>query len=163
MTEKVTRAELIEKLAQTLSVNRWDSAAEQAEDLVDLYWDTEVRPVGAASGEVRTVSSTGAEKGVKLERFDLIPALPLTLAARHFGVGASKYAERNWERGYEWSKSFAALNRHLWLFWSGEDVDEETGSLHIVAAMWHAMVLTEFMHTHPEFDDRVKTKENDNG
>jgi hypothetical protein len=107
--------------------------------------------------EVRSTSSTGAEKGTKLARYDLIPAGPLRQLAEHYGVGSAKYADRNWERGYEWSKSFAALNRHLWAFWSGEDIDEETGSPHIVAVMWHAAALAEYRSTHPEFDDRPTT------
>lgn len=99
-------------------------------------------------------SSTGARKEIKLARFDLIPAGPLRQLAEHFGVGAKKYAERNWELGYQWSLSYAALNRHLWAFWGGEDIDPETGSPHMVAVMWHSAVLLEFARTHPEFDDR---------
>ncbi|QNJ56889.1 hypothetical protein SEA_REINDEER_79 [Mycobacterium phage Reindeer] len=110
-----------------------------------------------SANEVMTVSSTGAQKAENDERYDLIAAEPLRKLAKHFGVGAKKYADRNWEAGYEWHKSFAALNRHLWQFWNGEDIDPETGSPHIVAVMWHAMVLTEFMETHPEFDDRPNT------
>lgn len=253
--------------------------------------------------EIRSVSSTGAEKGTKLERFDLIPDIPLRMLARHYGVGARKYTrkglctcglesagatprfmpsdsadpatsvisssatpntlsdngsttgngekstgstsfsgsghesgsptstttgatasqqmstrptskspaasaeshldtsttitspgrsgadsataatsasdiskggspstgtqhlpgcgaltihsgERNWELGYEWSKSFAALNRHLWAFWGGEDIDGETSMPHMIAVAWHALALVEFSITHPEFDDR---------
>lgn len=104
--------------------------------------------------EVRSVSATGGEKGTKLERYDLIPDIPLRMLARHYGIGAQKYAERNWERGYEWSKSFAALNRHLWSFWGGEDIDAETSMPHMIAVAWHALALVEFCITHPEFDDR---------
>lgn len=107
-----------------------------------------------SAGETISTSSTGAQKAGNDERYDLIPAEPLRLLAKHFGTGAKKYAARNWEGGYEWSKSFAALNRHLWQFWAGEDIDPETGSPHMVAVMWHAAALTEYMSTHPEFDDR---------
>lgn len=106
--------------------------------------------------EVRTVSSTGGEKGVKPERFDLIPTGPLTDLARLYGRGAEKYAARNYERGYEWSKSFGAMQRHAWLWWSGEDTDEETGVPHVINVAWHAFALCLFMTTHPEFDDRPK-------
>lgn len=92
-----------------------------------------VPPVNA--GEVRTTSSTGGQKGVKLARFELIPTGPLKAVAEHYGKGAEKYEDRNWERGYEWSKSYAALQRHLNAFWSGEDIDEETGSPHLAAAV----------------------------
>lgn len=113
-----------------------------------------VEPVVVGTGEVRSVAASGAEKGVKLERFDLIPAGPLRDLARHYGAGSRKYADRNWERGYEWSKSFAALQRHIWAFWGGEDIDEETGSRHVIAAAWHCFLLAEFADMHPELDDR---------
>lgn len=107
--------------------------------------------------EVMHISSTGAQKCGNDERYDLIAAEPLRLLAHHYGMGARKYADRNWEAGYEWSKSFAALNRHLWQFWAGEDVDEPTGTPHIMAAAWHCFALCEYMKTHPEFDDRPST------
>lgn len=105
--------------------------------------------------EVRiTHPTTGASKGVKLQRYDLIPVEPLRMLAELYGKGAFKYDERNWEKGYEFSKSFSALQRHMWLFWSGEDLDEEMGLPHTVCAAWHAFVMTEFLSTHPEMDDR---------
>jgi hypothetical protein len=106
--------------------------------------------------EVRTVSSTGGEKGTKVERHDLIPEHPLRTLATLYGRGAAKYEDRNWERGYEWSKSYAALQRHAHAFWSGEDIDPEMGLPHIIAVAWHAFALAEFMERHPDFDDRPK-------
>lgn len=104
--------------------------------------------------EVRVVSETGGEKGQKLARFDLIPVGPLTALAEQFGAGAAKYADRNWEKGYPWSLNYAALLRHLTAFWGGEELDPETGTPHLAAVEWHAMVLLEFTRTHREFDDR---------
>jgi len=83
--------------------------------------------------EVRTTSSTGGEKGMKDERHSLIPTEALAAVARHYGIGARKYADHNWRRGYEWSKSYDALQRHAQAFWGGEDIDEETGSPHMAA------------------------------
>lgn len=113
------------------------------------------------TNEVRSISSTGAEKGTKLARFDLIPAQIMFELAEHYGRGAEKYADRNWEKGYEWSKSYAALNRHLWAFWNGEDIDPETGSKHIVAVIWHGIALAQFMNQHPDFDDRANPSSDD--
>lgn len=110
------------------------------------------------TGEVRTVSSTGAEKGMKPQRFDLIPIDPLTLLAELYGEGAKKYSEHNWRAGYEWSKSYAAALRHLTQFWNGEDIDEETGKPHVICVIFHMMTLAQFMKDHPEFDDRYKDK-----
>lgn len=73
--------------------------------------------------ETRTTSSTGGQKGVKLARFDLIPAGPLRELAEHYGRGARKYASHQWRQGYEWSKSIAALGRHFNDFQAGKDYD----------------------------------------
>lgn len=108
--------------------------------------------------EVRITNPlTGGQKGSKLERFDLIPIDPLTELARHYGKGAAKYDANQWRKGYNWSLSYAALQRHLTAFWNGEDYDEETGSPHMVAVAWHAFALLEFMNSCPELDDRYGT------
>lgn len=104
--------------------------------------------------EVRTTSSTGGEKGVKPERYDLIPVEALAQVARLYGNGAKKYKAHNWRQGYEWSKSYAALQRHANAFWQGEDIDPEMGLPHLAAVVFHALALMTFMDEFPEFDDR---------
>lgn len=106
--------------------------------------------------EIRSVSSTGAEKGVKAAALNLVPTGPLMKLAEHYNAGAKKYAEHNWRGGYEWSKSYAALMRHALQFWDGQDNDEETGTPHMAAVAFHAFALLEYAETHPEFDDRYK-------
>lgn len=49
--------------------------------------------VRVTSGEVRVTSETGASKGSKLARFDLIPQDALWELAEHYGKGAEKYDE----------------------------------------------------------------------
>ncbi len=122
----------------------------QEGDVVDVY------SFSADRGEVRSVSSTGAEKGTKIERFDLLPTQALAKIARHYGVGAAKYAPNNWRKGYEWSKSYAAMMRHANEFWAGEDMDEETGCLHLASVIFHAMALMVFIDEQPHYDDRFK-------
>lgn len=93
-------------------------------------------------GEVRVVDpTTGGEKGRKLARFSLIPRDFLWALAEHYGRGARKYDDRNWERGYQWSLSLDALDRHLAQWLMGEDDDPETGSSHLVAVAWHVIAL----------------------
>jgi len=106
--------------------------------------------------EIKTTSVTGGQKGVKLERFDLIPIRPLEELARLYGYGATKYAPRNWQKGYEFSKSYASLLRHLVAFWNGEDFDEETGCHHLSSVAFHAFALMEFnsYKEYNQFDDR---------
>ncbi len=107
--------------------------------------------------EVRSVNeATGAEKGVKLERPDLIPVEALRELATHYGRGSEKYDDHNWRKGYEWSKSYAALQRHANAFWGGEDLDPELGTKHVIAVAWHALTLATYMDEHPELDDRYK-------
>ncbi|AXH46895.1 DUF5664 domain-containing protein [Mycobacterium phage Aminay] len=110
-----------------------------------------------SDNETMNVSTTGGQKAGNLERYDLIPAEPLRRLAEHYGRGALKYADDNWRKGYDWRLSFAALNRHLWQFWAGEDIDAETGTPHIIAVAWHAFTLAEFAEIHPEFDTRLTT------
>lgn len=98
------------------------------------------------SEEVRIKDpTTGGEKGSKIERFSLIPPEFTWALATHYGIGARKYAEKNWERGYKWSLSLDALERHLNQWKRGEDIDEETGSHHLVAVAWHACALFIFI------------------
>ncbi len=107
--------------------------------------------------EIRSVDpDTGAEKGVKQARYDLIPAHALEALAEHYGRGTRKYADRNWETGYAWGKSFAALMRHAWAWWRGEDIDAETGSSHMTAVAWHALALYTFQQRNKGTDDRPK-------
>lgn len=110
-------------------------------------------------GEVRYVSSTGGEKGVKPERLDLIPREGLEAIARVYAFGAEKYADHNWRRGYEWGKSYAALQRHLLAFWAGETFDEESGLPHLAHAGFHVMALLTWLEQDgegSEFDDRYR-------
>lgn len=119
-----------------------------------------VTPMSAENGqptEVRvTDPTTGGQKGQKLQRFDLLPVVPLRQIAEVYGLGARKYADRNWEKGYAWSLSYGAMMRHLNAWWSGEDNDPELGTCHLANAGFHILALLEFMRTHPEKDDRVK-------
>jgi len=96
-------------------------------------------------GEVRVVDpDTGGAKGQKLARFDLLPWDTLAQVATLYGVGAQKYEERNWEKGYAWGLSMAALHRHLAAFWSGENTDKETGQPHLACVIFHALALLTF-------------------
>lgn len=118
-------------------------------------------PVNLDVQVVRQTSETGGQKDSKPARFDQIPTLPLRLLAERYGYGNSKYPTQpgevdNWRKGYPWSLSYAAMQRHLNAFWAGEDMDPETGQPHLIAAAWHAFTLTQWMHD-PEmkkFDDR---------
>jgi len=109
------------------------------------------------NGEVRTTSSTGGEKGVKPEEYSLIPWDAMDEVARVYAFGAEKYASHNWRKGYEWSKSFSSLCRHIFAFWRGDDRDPESGLSHLAHAAFHVLGMLSFWldpERYGQFDDR---------
>lgn len=116
----------------------------------------------AVSGEVRmTNATTGAQKGAKDAKYNLIPVGALEELAKLYGFGSKKYAPRNWERGYEFSLSYDALQRHANQWWGGENIDSETQLSHLASVAWHAFTLFTLLQTHPELDDRPSKQENE--
>jgi len=109
-----------------------------------------------AEDEVRVVDpETGGAKGTKLARFDLLPPDAMWAVAEQYGRGSLKYEDRNWEKSYSWSLSFAAMMRHAWQFWGGEDIDADSGSPHMAAVAWHALALLTFYLREIGTDDRA--------
>lgn len=114
-----------------------------------------VRPAKAA--EVRVTDPvTGGQKGKKAEEYALIPVRPLAEVARVYGYGASKYAANNYRKGYAWSLSLSALQRHIEAFRSGESDDPESGRHHLAHAAFHLFALMEFDALKLGTDDRIK-------
>ena len=102
---------------------------------------------------ITTDPITGGKKGAKLARFSLIPREALWALAEHYGKGAFKYDDRNWEKGYKWSLSQDALERHLNQWLMGEKLDTETGTNHLIAVAWHAFTLYIFQQRSLGTDD----------
>lgn len=74
-------------------------------------------------------------------RYDLIPPEIEDAIAMVLTYGAEKYDERNWEKGMNWGRPFAAMRRHMNAWWAGEDKDPETGMSHL----WHASCCLAFL------------------
>lgn len=115
---------------------------------LQMKWEVDTGP-SKGTFEIVEDEKTGGKKGTKLARFDCIPQDVLWELAEHYGRGQEKYpdvepGQANWQRGYNWNLSYAALMRHLSSWLQGEDVDEETGSNHLIAVIWHAMALRWF-------------------
>lgn len=92
-------------------------------------------------------------------RLDLIDPGFLLRLGEHYGVGAKKYAERNWQNGMSFSRCYASAQRHMLAFWAGENNDAETGSPHVIAAAWNMAALDFYMADatlREKFDDRPK-------
>lgn len=89
-------------------------------------------------------------------RMDLIPPELLEAVGEVLTFGAKKYSERNWELGMDWGRPFAALMRHMWAWWSGEDKDPETGMSHLHHAACCIAFLIAFEKRGTGNDDRNK-------
>jgi len=110
----------------------------------------------ATEGEVRMVDErTGGAKGQKLARFDLLPWDALWEVAEVYGEGAKKYELRNWERGYNWSLSYQAMQRHAVKFWQfGVREDAELRKHHMACSIFHSLALLAFDLRSSGTDDR---------
>jgi len=89
-------------------------------------------------------------------RYDLIPPEALEDLARVLTYGANKYTDNNWQQGLKWSRVFASLMRHMWAWWRGQDLDEESGLPHLAHAACNVFFLSTYSYSHPELDDRPK-------
>jgi hypothetical protein len=122
------------------------------EDLDDMMSYNEL-----LKGEERITSSTGGQKGRKPERLDLVPVEPLWELSRVYGFGASKYDDHNYLKGYDWSLSIGAMQRHVTQWMNGEDTDDESGLSHLAHAAWHCFALMMFQQHALGTDDRLVT------
>ena len=85
---------------------------------------------------------------------DLIEPSFLTGIANVLAHGADKYAAHNWRGGIETSRLYAATQRHLNAFWSGEDIDPESGLPHLYHAACSLMFLCWTTEVRSDLDDR---------
>ena len=99
------------------------------------------------------------------DRHDLIPPQVTELLAHHYTIGAAKYQDHNWLKGMNYGRVYAALCRHLFAFWSGEDIDAVedggTGNHHMIAVIWGAYTLMYYelyREKYGKFDDRPWAK-----
>jgi hypothetical protein len=114
-------------------------------------------PAGLGVGDYQNAIDGGGVKNPGV-RLDLIPAEFLWELGEVYTFGAQKYADNNWMRGYKWSKSIAALLRHLFRWLMGQDRDKETGRHELAHVAWHCATLIYYStyEQYRRFDDRAK-------
>ena len=92
----------------------------------------------------------------------LIPPEALVEIAHVMTFGAEKYDRDDWRHdggNTEWSRTYASIQRHLTSFWSGEDLDPESGRNHLAHAATQLLILmTHISDGHLECDDRYKQR-----
>lgn len=105
--------------------------------------------VNAPPGEA---SKSGDE--LSKPRLDLVPYAAVAEIAEVLTFGAKKYGDNNWCRGARWGRYFAALMRHLWAWWGGQENDPETGKSHLAHAGCCLVFLMEYRRNRWGTDDR---------
>lgn len=94
-------------------------------------------------------------------RYDLLSPQALEGLVKVLTHGAEKYEDWNWAKGMNYSRVFAAAQRHLWRWQAGEDIDTDSGLNHLYHAMCCLMFLAHYQEWNKEnggeldsFDDR---------
>lgn len=112
---------------------------------------TTITPPGKSGEDCVIGATSGADiskAGLSSTKKQHLPGCPaLTVTSR---------GEDNWRLGYDWSLSYDALQRHLNAFWSGEDLDPESGLPHLAHAAFHVNALLVYSNRvfYDQFDDR---------
>ena len=91
-------------------------------------------------------ATTGGRKfdGNKLE-YGLLPPFALEETVKVLTFGAQKYERDNWKKVPDSKRRyFDALQRHVWAWKQGEQIDPESGMHHLA----HAMCCLMFLYEH---------------
>lgn len=88
-------------------------------------------------------------RGIKLDEdklpLHLVPPELIYAVSGRLQIGSKKYGDRNWEKGIAYSKCYAAVLRHLFAWWEGQDCDPDAeGSLHLDAALTNLTFLVTY-------------------
>lgn len=94
--------------------------------------------------------------GQKL-RIDLIAPEMERGLAEVLAFGANEYGDRNWERGMEWSRLYAAARRHMLKWWNKEGLDE-SGLSHLKHAMCDIAMLATYEERNAGIDNRPEVR-----
>lgn len=102
---------------------------------------------------VRQEFKTGAVRDTNIGkgRYDLLPPIAEHFQALIMEAGATKYQDRNWEKGMPLSRFLDSARRHLNKFHAGL-TDED----HLTAAIWNLCCLQHHLVLNPHLDDLPK-------
>jgi hypothetical protein len=101
-------------------------------------------------------TSGGLKYDAEKPGMDMLDTYFLQEMARVLDFGAKKYARNNWRSGIQFSRTIAAILRHVTAFNNGEDFDPETGISHIAHAAVNCQFLLWFTKNRREYDDRYR-------
>lgn len=117
--------------------------------------------INEQSGKILPDGSILVEKEIKGLKFDsekapidLIPHDSIIEIAKVLQAGEKKYGTANWANGIEIRRLLSASMRHIGQFNNGEDMDEETQTLHIANAATNLIFAIWMMKNRPDMDNR---------
>lgn len=87
-------------------------------------------------------------------RYSLLPWGVVGELVKVYEYGCEKYERDNWKRGMSWSRVYDSLMRHLQSFWSGEELDPESGLHHLAHVIWNSVTLLWYVLNRKGIDDR---------
>lgn len=114
----------------------------------------------------RLTAKSGASKGMRITRHDLLPPAALREVSAVYGLGELKYpagpAGPNWLNGSEdndlqgmpFSWNERAAEDHVSFWKEGIDFDPEDGIHHLAHAIWHLLAILEYEARGIGEDDR---------
>lgn len=124
-------------------------------ECIRTYDPLSFRPAGVA------FKIDAGDKGLRYNsdktRWSLIPSEVISELADHYTRGAKKYFDENWRNGLSFNDTYDCAMRHIHAWKMGEERDEETGSRHLIAAIWNLVALVYFSMyptRYGKFDDR---------
>ena len=110
----------------------------------------------------KKVEGAGTKADVGKLRTDLLPVDSLWAIVEVLTDGAEKYNDRNWEKGIDFGRVYAALFRHLMKWWNSQDIDPDSGALHLAHVATNALFLLHYAlnrETYIKYDNRPKASE----
>ena len=122
--------------------------------------DIRLKSIKEISVEQSQTATTGGRKfdGGKLE-YGLLPPHALEETVKVLTFGAQKYERGNWQRVPDAKRRyFDAMERHIWAWKKGEQMDPETGINHLAHAMCCLMFLYEHDIIYSVNNDEVKNE-----
>ena len=104
-------------------------------------------------------NESGKKNDEEKLRYDLNPVDFWQSLAKVLTYGAAKYGDRNWEKGMQYSRVYAAALHHLFAWARGEEIDEESGLPHIDCAATNLVFLSVYAKRGIGIDDRHKIED----
>lgn len=88
-------------------------------------------------------------------RYDLLSPSAIEGLVKVLTHGAEKYEDWNWAKGMNYSRVFAAAQRHLWEWQAGRDIDDDSKLNHLYHAMCCLMFLAHYQEWNAKFGSEL--------